>query len=146
MLGARVLGVEGAARWRSPGGWGFVEANASWQDARNVSTEGALADYRGDRLPNLPWLLVNVQARAQRSSLLSRGDRLALTYRFRYVHGFHRDWESLGAPQYRQSVDAQQVHSLGLFYTLAGRVPTTLAIDVENLGPTTAYGVVAKAP
>lgn len=133
LYATRGVGVEGMVRWTSPGEWVVVEASATYQDIRNVSTSGPYADYRGDRLPNMPWLFASTSARAQYRSLLKKNDELALTWYTRYVHEFFRDWESIGAPQYKQVVDAQFVHALSLTYLLRAVVTVYFAFDVENL-------------
>jgi outer membrane receptor protein involved in Fe transport len=141
VLAARGLGLEAAARWRSPRDWVTVEASLTWQDLRNVSSSGPFADYDGNRIPNMPWLFLNTAVRGQYTSLLRKNDQLALTYWFRYVHEFFRDWESLGAPQYKQTVDAQLVHSLSLTYFLPARVLASFAFDMENLGDARVFDV-----
>jgi len=83
-------------RWRSPGNWVAFEGSATFQDIRNASSTGVYADYRGDRLPNQPWLFVNAALRVQHPRLWKRHDALSLTWFTRHVHEFYRDWESLG--------------------------------------------------
>jgi outer membrane cobalamin receptor len=123
---ARTLGVEGTLRYRSPHDYLTVEANATWQEIRNTSSTGPYALYNGDRIPNLPYLFVNASARGNYRDF-------ALTWYTRYVHEFFRDWESLGAPQYKQVVDAQVSHSVSLSYTLRRATTAIFAFDVDNL-------------
>jgi hypothetical protein len=141
VFSARSLGVEGMARWRSPRDWVALEAGVTWQDVRNVSSTGPYASYNGDRVPSLPWLLANAAARFQYRSLIRRNDELSLTWYTRYVHQFFRDWESIGAPQYKLTVDAQLSHSASLAYTLRGRATASFAFDVENLTDERLYDV-----
>jgi hypothetical protein len=133
VLEARALGLEGTLRWHAPGDWVALEVTATYQDLRNLSTSGAYADYRGDRLPNQPWLFVHAALRVQHRRLFRRHDELALTWFTRYVHGFDRDWESLGAPQYRLSVATQVSQSLSITYLLRLAVLTSFALDLDNL-------------
>jgi outer membrane cobalamin receptor len=141
VFSARALGVEGTARWRAPGDWVALEATATYQDLRNVSTDGVYADFRGDRLPNLPWLFVHAAARLQHRRLFRRHDELSLTWYLRYVHAFYRDWESLGAPQYRPTIDAQLSQSVSVVYLLRLAVLTSLSLDVDNLTDARLYDV-----
>jgi outer membrane receptor protein involved in Fe transport len=130
---ARALGVDGTLRFRSPGDWFVFEGTATYQDLRNVSSSGAYADFRGDRLPNQPWLFVHAMARLQHRRLGRRHDELSLSWYTRYVHGFFRDWDSLGAPQYKPTVDDQLSHTLSVVYLLRAAAPTSFAFDLENL-------------
>jgi hypothetical protein len=133
VLEARALGLEGTLRWHAPGDWVALEATATYQDLRNLSSSGAYADYRGDRLPNQPWLFVHAALRVQHRRLFRRHDELALTWFTRYVNGFDRDWEGLGAPQYRLSVPTQVSQTVSVTYLLRLAVLTSFALDLENL-------------
>ena len=65
--------------------------------------------------------------------MIFASDTLSLTWYTRYVHAFYRDWESVGAPQYKLVVDQQVAHSLSLGYALRGVTTVTVAVDIENL-------------
>ncbi len=139
---ARIFGVEGQLRWHSPGEWIVLQGSFTYQDSRNTSTHGDYAAYRGDRLPNMPWLFASGgSARAQYRSLLQRDDALALTYYVRWVHAFYRDWSSLGAPQYLPTVPAQLTHTLSLSYTLREQTRASFAFDIDNLGNARVFDV-----
>jgi outer membrane cobalamin receptor len=141
VLEARTLGLEGSTRFISPREWVALELAGTWQDIRNLSTTGPFADYRGDRLPNMPWLFLHASLRVQYRGLLRRDDRLALTWFTRYVHAFYRDWESLGAPEYKPVIDEQVAHALNLTYVLRTPLDLTLSFDVDNLTDARLYDV-----
>src|SRR5690606_21602482 len=93
----RSLGTDAALGSRSPGNYRLLEANATWMNLRNVSSEGAFRPFRGDRVPNRPWLLANASATLGFGGLASGSDRLSLGWVTRYVHEFFPSWESVGA-------------------------------------------------
>lgn len=127
----RILGVEGAVRWLSPGRYLELAGNVTYQDARNVSTEGAFANFRGDRLTNRPYLFGNGSVRLQYEGAMHGKDALSLTYYGRYVHEFFKNWESVGTAQSKASVDAQLVHWLVLAYATGGGIADELSFSFE---------------
>jgi outer membrane cobalamin receptor len=133
VFAARSLGVEAAAGWTVPGGWLSVDANTTWQDFRNASSEGAYGAYSGDRIPNRPWLFANLSARLRRTSLLRAGDEATLSVTSRYVHGFFRGWESQGLREDKQKVPAQLTHALALTYALPVRPAVSGTLEALNL-------------
>jgi len=131
----RGLGVEGLLHYRSPGDWVSLELSLTYQDQRNVSEAGAYAAYRGDRFPNLPWLFLHASVRVQAYGL-------SLTWFFRFVESFYRDWESLGDPAARPLVPAQTAHTLSLGYLFrAGRLAGSATLDLDNVGDERLYDV-----
>jgi vitamin B12 transporter len=136
---ARSLGVEAAAGWTVPGEWLSVDANATWQDFRNASGEGAYGAYAGDRIPNRPWLFANLTARLRGTSLLRSGDEATLSITSRYVHGFFRGWESQGLRDDKQQVPAQLTHGLALTYSLPVRPAIGGALEAQNLTDAKTY-------
>jgi TonB family protein len=134
VFGARSLGVEGAVGWTSPSEYLVLDANATYVDLRNTSSEGAFGDFEGDRIPNRPYLFANASARLQLRRLFAPGDELSLTWNTRYVHKYFRGWESVGAVEFKQVIPAQLVHGVGLGYLVRGdhgSLSTTL--EVQNL-------------
>ncbi|NVJ00079.1 TonB-dependent siderophore myxochelin receptor MxcH [Myxococcus sp. AM009] len=136
---ARSVGVEAAAGWTSPGDWLALDANATWQDFRNAGGGGAFEAFKGDRIPNRPWLFANASARLQRRALLQASDAAALSFTSRYVHGFYRGWESQGLREYKQDVDAQLIHSVALSYQREGSPALGGTLEVFNLTNARAY-------
>ena len=108
---------------------------------RNLSTNGPFASYHGDRVPNMPWLFGGVMLRTQVEALATATDELSLSWFSRYVHQFYRDWESNGAPEYRQVVDSQLVHSLAVTYVLRGATSVSSSFEVQNLTDEKVYDV-----
>ena len=93
----KVLGLESRAAWRAPGEYLQLDCNLTFQDVRNVSDQGRFAYFRGDRIPNRPYLFGTGSARIQVRELIVDEDRLWLTFTTRYVAPFDRSWKSAGA-------------------------------------------------
>jgi vitamin B12 transporter len=130
---ARILGIESSASWR-PGCLCFgLDASFTVEDARNASSAGAFMAYRGDRIPNRPWLFGTMSAYVQRQSLLRRGDSAALSWSTHYAHEFFRGWESQGLLDYKQVIPAQFVQTAGLSYATKDIASLTIALDAHNV-------------
>jgi TonB family protein len=134
VFGARSLGVEAALGWTSPGEYVVLDANATYQDFRNASSQGTFGDFDGDRIPNRPYLFANGSARLQVRGVVASRDEVALTWTSRYVHEYFRGWESIGLREFKQTIDAQFVHTVGLGY-LVKNDHTTLSstLEVQNV-------------
>ncbi|MFP2930124.1 TonB-dependent siderophore myxochelin receptor MxcH [Pyxidicoccus sp. 3LG] len=134
VYGARVLGVEGAVGWSSPGGLVSLDANATFQDSRNTSDQGTFGAFEGRRLPNRPWLFANATARVSLRRLAFGEDELSPFWSARYVHGFFRNWEGLGTVGSKDDIDAQFVQAAGVGYRVRqGGVTLGLTAELENL-------------
>lgn len=129
---ARGLGVENAVAWTSPKRTASLSGTLTYQDVRNISSEGPFGDFDGDRIPNRPWLFGSLGGRLRFPDLLVAGDAVEPFYYGRYVHAFYRGWESQGLRAYKQVVDAQLTHDVGVSWTVSrnvGRVTSTVEID-----------------
>jgi len=133
VAGARILGVEGALEWRSPGNWVVLGGNATYQDARSRSTAAQISRFDGERIPNQPWLFGNWSARVQWRRLLTSDDGLAPFYSGRYVHEFFRTWESIGDRDFKATVPTQVSHTLGLTYWNNFPSRTSVTFEIDNL-------------
>jgi hypothetical protein len=137
---ARSTGFQVAAAWEAPGDFFSLTGNITWQDFRNVSSDGAFAEYDGDRIPNRPYFFANGSARFALHDVSSPGDEIALTWTSRYVHAFLRGWESVGLAAYKDGVPAQWLQSLALTYLVrAGGLAVSSTLDVENVTDQKAY-------
>ncbi|TSC26494.1 TonB family protein [Corallococcus sp. Z5C101001] len=137
---ARALGALGSVGWTSPGQYLALDGNATWQDVRNVSTEGNFGAFDGQRIPNRPYLLGNGSAQGRVGDLLRDHDELLVTWRSRYVHGFFRSWEGLGAQVTKSRIPSQLTHSLAVTYVvrdMTTRLSWTL--DLQNLTDSRTY-------
>ena len=129
---ARGFGLESALAWTMPGRWLSVDGALTAQDLRNVSTEGTFGEFEGDRIPNRPWLFGSWGARLRIPNLPERSDTLEPFYHGRWVHSFYRGWESQGLREYKQIVDAQLTHDVGVSWTVIrelARITSTFEID-----------------
>lgn len=135
VFGARVLGLEVGSTWTSPGELLEVGANTSYQDARNTSHEGTFGQFAGDRIPNRPYLTANGHLRLRHRGLTSDRDELSFAWYSRYVHEFHRGWESVGRAPLKPTVDSQLLHTAALSYVTSGASPEELSfsLEVQNL-------------
>jgi len=129
---ARTLGLESALAWASPGRWLAVDGALTFQDIRNVSNEGTFGDFEGDRVPNRPWLFGSWGARLRIPRMPEQSDTIEPFYHGRWVHSFYRGWESQGLREYKQVVDTQVTHHVGVSWTVVrdlARVTSTFEID-----------------
>ncbi|GEN10408.1 TonB family C-terminal domain-containing protein [Myxococcus fulvus] len=139
VFAARILGATGAAGWTSPGQYLSLDGNATFQDIRNVSSEGNFGAFKGQRLPGRPSLLANGSARFQLSGLASARDELSLSWHTRFVNTFYRGWEGLGSKDSKSRIPSQLLHSLAITYvTRTARATLSWTVDVRNLTDATA--------
>ena len=140
VFGARSLGIEAAAGWTSPGEYLALDGNVTYQDFRNVSSDGAFGTFEGDPIPNRPYLFANASARLQFRHVRRADDELSLTWFTRYVHQFYRGWKSAGDIAYKASVDSQLLHSVALTYLVHGD-PMAMSFtgEVQNVTDERAY-------
>jgi TonB family protein len=139
VFASRSQGVEASAGWTSPGEYLALDGNVTWQSVRNVSEEGTFKDFKGDRIPNRPYLFANLSARARKAAVSSPRDELSLAYYLRYVRGFFRGWESLGLREFKQVVPDQTTHTLAFTYVARGALTQTWTSEVQNLTDAKTY-------
>jgi vitamin B12 transporter len=126
---ARGLGVESGLAWASPGRWVALDGAVTWQDLRNASSSGTFRLYEGERIPNRPWMFASWGARLRFAQLPGADDTLEPFYMGRYVHSFHRGWESSS-----KLVPHQVAHHVGLTYVFAhALVRTSTTLEVANV-------------
>lgn len=134
VFGARSVGVEAAAGWTSPGEYFSIDANATYQDFRNTSSQGTFGSFEGDRIPNRPYLYGNLSTRAKVGSVVVPRDELSVSYDAGYVHDYFRSWESIGLREFKQVIPAQLVHTVGVGYLLKGpRATLSSSFEIDNL-------------
>lgn len=129
---SRGLGLENAINWLSPGRYLMLDGTLTWQDVRNVSTEGTFKDFEGDRIPNRPYLFGAWAARLRFANLPGPDDTVEPFYHGRYVREFYRGWESQGLRAFKQVVDSQLTHDIGVSWTVnrdLARLTSTFEID-----------------
>lgn len=129
---ARVQGVEGAVSWLSPGDFLELGLNATYQDYRNRSESGSFAQFRGDRIPNKPYLFGNGTVRLLKQGAVTPRDELALTWYSRYTHEFLRGWESVSSSYVQPKVPAQFVHTAVVSYLVRGEPLEEIAFSAEG--------------
>jgi vitamin B12 transporter len=132
IYGARALGVENALGWTSPGRLVSVDGMLTWQDLRNTASEGTFGAFEGDRIPNRPSLFGSWGARLRVPNVVAKADAIEPFYHGRYVHSFYRGWESQGKREYKDVVDSQLTHDVGLSWIVersVARVTSTFEVD-----------------
>lgn len=131
---AHIKGVEGAVSWLAPGQFLELGVNATYQDMRNASDKGtvSVAVFKGDRLPNKPYLFGNAMARLVKKRAMIPGDEASLTWYTRYTHHFLRIWESLGSNYEQPVVPSQLVHTAVLAYLVRGVDQREVSFSVEG--------------
>lgn len=137
---ATSLGLEGSFEWITWWRPLAFDGSATWQEHRNRSAQGTFEDFRGDRIPNRPWLNASFGARLRLTRLWDSRDELEPFYTARYVHEYYRGWESVGAKQHKQVIPSQLTHGAGVTYSLRrswAAVSTTL--EVQNATNTRAF-------
>ncbi|MET0286721.1 MAG: TonB-dependent receptor [Polyangiales bacterium] len=129
----KTRGVQSRARWTSPGNYLTLDGNLTYQDLRNESREGPFADYRGDRIPNRPYLMGTVLARVELSELFVPRDQVWLSWVMRGVGEFDRTWQSVGANRFL--IERQLLHNLTLTYQVrsAQRRTISTSLDILNI-------------
>ena len=141
---ARALGLEAALGWTPPQlRWLAIDGRLTYQDLRNRSASGELsAGKPGDRIPSIPYLFASASARLHQEQVLVANDTVEFTWNVRYVHSFHRGWESQATGADKLTIPAQLSHSAALSYKLAGKFSTTLeAHNITNEKLFDFYGV-----
>jgi len=134
VLSARTLGAEAKLGWESPGRFISLGGNSVYQDVRNTSAEGPMAQFEGDRLPNRPYMQASFTAAARLFDLFVKKDELSLRFESFYVHEFFRAWESAGNESQKLVVPSQLTHSLALTHRLNGdKYDFTTSAEVLNL-------------
>lgn len=130
---ARALGVEGALTWTSPGKYVAVDGSFTFQEFRNAADQGTFGAFEGDRIPNRPWLFGAWGARLHFDDVFL-DDEVEPFYVGRFANEYFRGWESQGRREYKQTIDAQTAHGVGVSYVLdAGPGTFSATLEVQNL-------------
>ena len=131
LVSARSLGTMASAGWSARDELLRIAGNVTYQAFRNSSDEGAFANWKGDRIPNRPYLFANASVRGQLRSVFDALDTLSLTYTLRYTHEFFRAWESAGRRETKDFIPDQLVHSLSLTHLAQKSRSRSLSMSLE---------------
>lgn len=137
----RTLGTDGMVRWISSGEWLTLQANGTYLDQRNASTEGPFASFRGQRVPNRPWLFANTSAVLRLDRVASDADRLSLSWATRFVRSFLPGWDDSNGRDDARRIPTQLVHSAGVEYLVSGPYTVAASLDLSNLTDERVYDV-----
>lgn len=141
VVDVRTLGIDGALRWTATGDWLTLETNATWQDQRNVSSEGLFSPFDGQRLPNRPWLFANASALLRIPRFGAANAELSFTWLSHYVREFQPGWSDTTATDYTGRIPSQLVHSVGATYSVHGPWSVDATLDMQNLTDERVYDV-----
>lgn len=126
--------AETAVSWASPGRYLNLGGNLTANDTRNQSKSGIFKNYQGDRIPNRPPLNASWSARLSFSNVFLTGDRIEPFYQGSYTTGFFRGWESQGQRKYKQRIEEQLWHDVGITYLIPTRYTLiSNTFEIQNL-------------
>ena len=127
-------GVEFGGSWTNGIPGLAVSANATYQDFINTSETGPFAGFKGDRVPNRPYLFANGNLSYEIEDVFFAPDGLNIFASSRYVHGFFIGWESAGLRHFKFEVPDQLIHNVGITYNLKrDQLQGSLTIEMQNL-------------
>jgi vitamin B12 transporter len=138
---SRGVGVEGRVGWTSPRRYLQLDANCTWQDLRNTSSAGEYARYKGDRMPNRPYLFANLSAVASSGDWLAPDLELSLAWYGNYIHEFETGWD-MGSVATRPKVPSRVLYTLEgtLMWRRDGRAASA-SLQLNNLSNARSYDV-----
>lgn len=111
-----------------------LSANTTYQAYFNSSDEGPFANFKGDRIPNVPFFFANGGADYQLNDVFIKNDMLSIFWNSRYVHPFYIGWESAGLQQFKAETPSQLSHSAGITQKMfVKNAQTALTLEVQNL-------------
>lgn len=125
-------GLQTSVDWMTHDRMLQLNVGGEYLDPRNASDAGPFKGYKGDRIPNRPNLMGSWGARVRFDELWMNGE-LEAFYQGRYTEGFFRGWESQGLREFKQRVDSQTSHDVGMIYQwsmASGRLSTS--VEVQN--------------
>lgn len=117
-----------------------LRGNTTYQDYRSVSKDGGFERTYGDRMPNRPYFIANLEGELSARSFIADGDRLSLISGFRYVHEYFLAFESFGASQGKLMVPSQLIMNAAINYSVPrnGRI-LSATLEAQNLTDTPVY-------
>jgi len=131
---------EGGLTWTSPRRYVTLDWSGTYNDSRNRSESGTFAEYVGDPIPNRSPFGTSWGARLEFSGVLMKKDRVEPFYQGRYTEGFYRSWKSQGITEFKDRVEDQVAHDVGLTYILAwAHVRLTNTLEMQNVANAALY-------
>jgi outer membrane receptor protein involved in Fe transport len=133
-LRARTLGLDAQGHYLSPGQYLSLGLTATWQDARNLSRQGLIAQFYGDRLPHQPYLQASADVAVQFRDVLWKADSVRFSINSFFVEEFFRAWESAGRMDKKYVVPSQLTHSAAIVHhRVVDATDVTTTFEVQNL-------------
>ena len=100
--------------WTSFDGNLRIVANSTYFDFVNTSDSGIFGAFKGDRIPNRPYLFFNSAFKYRLGNIFSGQNNLVIFGGTRYVHEFFRSWESAGRRDSKQIIPSQFTQNIGI--------------------------------
>ncbi len=133
---ATSTGVELSGNWASKSDRLHLSVSSTYQSFINGSGNGPYEAFKGDRIPNRPYLFANSALAYSFREIFRGNGEFSLFANTRYVHGFFRSWESAGRGQlsFKKRIPGQYVHNAGLTYKNRFQtVRYALTAEMQNL-------------
>ena len=118
-----------------------VQANVSWQDARDrnrYKADGKESVTYNNHVPNRPWFFASAEAHYNLHSLFSEGDRLQIGLNYQWVHWFYLSWEGYGAKDTKARIPEKNVFGSQLTYSWK-RDLFSVSLSCDNMFDRTVY-------
>lgn len=140
VVDARALGVSVDGSMGTASELLRVDGRFSYQDLRNESTQGTFALFRGDRIPNVPFLRAFGALTSKIPLPIHEGDCLELRYAASFTGGFFRGWESAAVNAPKLRIPDQFVSDVSLSYlTSRDKTSVSASLEVRNLADVRVY-------
>lgn len=132
----KTMGYNASVRY-SYGEWidvGGTYNSIDTRDNERYLAGGTLQEnlHYGVRLPNIPYRYFNADATLSYPSLITKGDRMSLTYDLFWQHEFPLYWENMGDASTKHTVPTQAAHNVVLTYSVRGG-RYNLSVECRNL-------------
>lgn len=135
---ATIYGFETEVSWDSPRDIVSISGSLTYEETENTSAEGGFARFRGERLPNRPFLYGSARVDVGKSDLFTKVDRAGIITTLRWVEAFFLTSESAGARETKAEVESQLTLDMSIFYRFPvpfsdKAVYTNLSLESHNI-------------
>lgn len=131
----RTLGIEGTIQYTYNKQYSLA-VNATYQDLRNNNNHlegntGQADPFKGDRIPNVPYVFGNVVLRAHWDDVFLAGDKLGLSSAQHYVYKYFLYWPTLAANG-KNIIPTQWTHDVECTYS-ASNGTYNISLSAHNI-------------
>lgn len=118
--------------WKNMLYFNYTMSNFNARFNLQYDEHGVEYAYYNDRLRNSPYLTMNSGVMFVKNNVFMKGSQLSIGYNVSYVHGFYKNWESLGGSESKATIPAQFTHDIGIVYRFP-KQQFSLSFDVKNI-------------